>query len=255
VDKLYVENKIEDPGDDLGDMVRKLGKLPLQYQPGTRFHYSISTDVLGRLVEMVSGKPLDEYLRDRVFRPLDMQDTGFVVPDEKLDRFAASHRSSEGGALVVIDDPATSRYRTRRRFLSGGGGLVSTARDYSRFCQMLLNKGELQGVQLLRPDTVREMTTNQLPEEALPMTLGGFRQPGLGFGLGVSVRLDAKTRKPDPAAGEYGWSGAASTYFWIAPKAELIAIVLQQVVPFNFGLQMALKPVIYAAIEDESARP
>src|SRR5262249_50521109 len=104
-------------------------------------------------------------------------------------------------------------------------------------------------VRLLRPETVREMTTNQLPASALPMTLGGFTVPGLGFGLGVSVRLDAKTPQPDPAAGEFGWSGAASTYFWVAPKAELIVIVLQQVEPFSIGLQMELAPAIYAAIE------
>jgi CubicO group peptidase (beta-lactamase class C family) len=250
VDKLYIANKIEDPGDSLAVMVDKLGKLPLQYQPGTRFHYSVSTDVLGRLVEVVSGKPLDETFRDRIFRPLDMRDTGFVVPDQELDRFAAGHRSDGKGTLKVIDAPSTSRFRARRKFLSGGGGLVSSARDYARFCQMLLNGGDLLGTRLLRPETVREMTTNQLPAEALPMTLGGFPQPGLGFGLGVSVRLGARSPTRDPASGEFGWSGAASTYFWVAPKPELVVIVLQQVEPFNFGLQLALKPAIYAAIED-----
>jgi CubicO group peptidase (beta-lactamase class C family) len=240
VDKLYIANKIEDPGDSLAVMVDKLGKLPLQYQPGTRFHYSVSTDVLGRLVEVVSGKPLDESLRDRIFRPLDMRDTGFVVPDEKLDRFTANHWAGQKGTLKVIDAPATSRFRARRKYLSGGGGLVSSARDYARFCQMLLNGGELLGTRLLRPETVREMTTNQLPAEAVPMTLGGFQQPGLGFGLGVSVWLGTRTSRPDPAAGEFGWSGAASTYFWVAPKSDLVVVVLQQVEPFNFGLQMAL---------------
>jgi CubicO group peptidase (beta-lactamase class C family) len=250
VDKLYIANKIEDPRDSLADMVAKLGKLPLQYQPGTRFHYSVSTDVLGRVVEVISEKPLDEFLQDRVFKPLDMTDTGFVVPDGKLDRFAASYRPGEKGALKLLDAPATSRYRTPRKYLSGGGGLVSTARDYARFCQMLLNGGHLHGTRLLRAETVREMTSNQLPAEALPMTLGGFPQPGLGFGLGVSVRLEAKAPKPDPGAGEYGWSGAASTYFWVAPKSELVVIVLQQVEPFDFGLQLALKPAIYAALEE-----
>src|SRR5262249_37002236 len=143
VDKLYIANKIEAPGDSLADMVAKLGKLPLQYQPGSRFHYSVSTDVLGRVVEVVSGKPLDEFLRDRIFVPLDMRDTGFLVPKEKLDRLAANHRSVEKGVLKVIDAAATSRYRTRPKYLSGGGGLVSTARDYARFCQMLLDSGQL----------------------------------------------------------------------------------------------------------------
>jgi CubicO group peptidase (beta-lactamase class C family) len=115
---------------------------------------------------------------------------------------------------------------------------------------MLLYGGTLQGTKVLDPETVREMTTNQLPAEALPMSLNGFPQPGLGFGLGVSVRLDAKSSKLEPTAGEYGWSGAASTSFWVAPRAELQVIVLQQVQPFNFGLQIALKPAIYAAIEE-----
>ncbi len=250
VDKLYIANKIEDPGDSLADMVAKLGKLPLQYQPGTRFHYSVSTDVPGRVIETVSEKPLDEFLKDRIFRPLDMRDTGFVVPAEKLNRLTASYRSMGKGGLNVIDHPATSRYRAQRKYLSGGGGLVSTARDYSRFCQMLINGGTLQGTRVLRSETVREMTTNQLPAEALPMSLNGFAQPGLGFGLGVSVRLNAKSSKPDFASGEYGWSGAASTYFWVAPGSELLVIVLQQLQPFNFGLQMTLKPAIYTAIEE-----
>ena len=249
VDKMYIAKGIDGPDLSLVEMVTTLGKLPLQNQPGTRFHYSISTDVLARLIEVLSRKPIDEFLQDRIFRPLDMRDTGFIVPDDKLSRFAASHRSGDKGALEVVDDPATSRYRTRRKYLSGGGGLVSTARDYARFCQMLLNGGELQGVRLLQSETVKEMTRNQLPIEALPMRLGGFPLPGTGFGLGVSVRLDTKSSTPDPAAGEFGWNGAASTYFWVAPNSEMVVIVLQQVEPYNFALQMALQPTIYAAIE------
>ena len=249
VDKMYIAKGIDGPDLSLAEMVTTLGKLPLQDQPGTRFHYSISTDVLARLIEILSRKPIDEFLQDRIFRPLDMRDTGFVVPDDKLSRFAASHRRSDKGVLEVVDDPATSRYRTRRKYLSGGGGLVSTARDYARFCQMLLNGGELQGVRLLRSETVKEMTRNQLPIEALPMRLGGFPLPGTGFGLGVSVRLDTKSSTPDPAAGEFGWNGAASTYFWVAPNSKMVVIVLQQVQPYNFALQMALQPTIYAAIE------
>jgi CubicO group peptidase (beta-lactamase class C family) len=249
VDKMYVAKGIDGPDLSLAEMVSTLGKLPLQDQPATRFHYSISTDVLARLIEVLSRKPIDEFLQDRIFRPLDMRDTGFVVPDDKLSRFAASHRSGAKSVLNVVDDPATSRYRTRRKYLSGGGGLVSTARDYARFCQVLLNGGELQGVRLLRPETVKEMTRNQLPIEALPMRLGGFPLPGTGFRLGVSVRLDTRSSTPDPAAGEFGWNGAASTYFWVAPKSEMVVIVLQQVEPYNFALQMALQPTIYAAIE------
>ena len=249
VDRMYIARGIDGPELSLAEMVTALGQLPLQDQPGSRFNYSISTDVLARLVEVRSGKPIDELLQDRICRPLDMRDTGFVVPDDKLARFTASHRANSG-TLEVIDDPATSRYRTRRKYLSGGGGLVSTARDYARFCQMLLNRGQLDGVRLLRPETIKQMTSNQLPSEALPMKLNGFALPGMGFGLGVSVRMDAPSSKPDPAAGEFGWNGAASTYFWVSPRSDMAVIVLQQVQPYNFALQLALQPAVYAAVEN-----
>jgi CubicO group peptidase (beta-lactamase class C family) len=249
VDKMYIARGIDGPGLSLAEMVAALGELPLQDQPGTRFHYSIATDVLARLIEVLSGKPIDQFLQERIFRPLDMRDTGFTVPEDKLSRFTATHQSGAGGVLKVIDDPRTSRYRTRRKYLSGGGGLVSTARDYARFCQMLLNGGQLDGVRLLRPETAKQMTSNQLPIEALPMKLNGFPLPGMGFGLGVSVRLDTRSSKPDHAAGEFGWNGAASTYFWVAPQSEMVVIVLQQVQPYNFTLQLALQSAIYAAIE------
>jgi CubicO group peptidase (beta-lactamase class C family) len=248
VDRLYRANHIGERGDTLAELVRKLGKLPLGDQPGKHFNYSYSTDVLARVVEVAGGKPFDEFLQERIFGPLDMCDTGFAVPDDKLDRFTASHRRGKEG-LEVGDAPETSAFRKKPRFLSGGGGLVSTARDYLRFSQMLLNGGELQGKRLLRAETVRAMTTNQLPADALPPRVAGFPLTGSGFGLGVMVRLDAKVDRPDPAAGEYGWGGAASTTFWIAPRSELVVIVLQQLQPTNVELQLALKPIIYAAIE------
>ena len=250
VDKMYIAAGIDGPKLNLAEMVTALAKLPLQDQPGTRFNYSISTDVLARLIEVTSEKPIDEFLRERICRPLEMRDTGFIVPDEKLPRFTATHGVGAQGVFKVIDDPTTSRYRTRRRYLSGGGGLVSTARDYARFCQMLLNGGELHGVRLLRPETVKEMTSNQLPMDALPMKLNGFPLPGMGFGFGLSVRLDTKSPTPNPGAGEFGWNGAASTYFWVAPKAQLVVIVLQQVEPYNFALQFALQSAIYQSIDN-----
>ena len=252
VDRLYRANKIGDREDTLADLVRKLGKLPLEYQPGKHCSYSFSTDVLARVVEVAGNKPFDEFLQEQIFRPLDMRDTGFAVPDDKLDRFTASHRRGKEG-LEVGDAPETSLFRKKPKFLSGGGGdssggggLVSTARDYLRFAQMLLNGGELEGKRLLRAETVRAMTTNQLPPEALPMKVGGTPLMGVGFGLGVGVRL---ADKPDTAAGEYSWGGAADTAFWIAPQSELVVIVLQQVQPATSELQLALRPVIYAAIE------
>jgi CubicO group peptidase (beta-lactamase class C family) len=250
VDMLYRSNKIGDASETLAEFAGKLGKLPLLYQPGTRFNYSYSTDVLARLVEVASGKSFDEFLQERIFKPLDMKDTGFFVPDDKIDRFAATYGPGENGQLKVTDGPATSPYRKQRKFLSGGGGLVSTARDYLRFSQMLLNGGELDGKRLLRKETVQEMTKNQLPAEALPITLANFPMPGVGFGLGFSVRLDTNSEKPAPYAGEYGWSGAASTHFWICPRQDFIVIVMQQYMPFSLRMELALKPLIYAAIEE-----
>jgi CubicO group peptidase (beta-lactamase class C family) len=254
VDLLYRASKIADPEDSLADLVRKLGKLPLKYQPGKDCEYSCAPDVLARIVEVVSGKPFDEFLQDRIFRPLDMRDTGFNVPDDKLDRFTANHRRGTEG-LEVCDAPQTSAYRKKPKFLTGGGGdltggggLVSTARDYLRFAQMLLDGGEFQGKRLLRAETVRAMTTNQLPPEALPIKVGGQPLSGMGFGLGVGVRL---ADKPDAAVGEYCWGGAADTAFWIAPRSELVVLVLQQLYPATSELQLALRPVIYAAIENE----
>jgi CubicO group peptidase (beta-lactamase class C family) len=248
VDQLYRAKRIGNSNDTLADFVGKLAKLPLKYQPGTRFNYSFSTDVLGRVVEVASGKPFDEFLRERIFEPLAMHDTGFFVPDDKAPRFAATHKRN-GENLQVSDSPATSQFRRKRKFLSGGGGLVSTAQDYLRFAQMLANGGELGGKRLLRAETVAEMTKNQLPDEALPLSVGKLSMPGVGFGLGVSVRLATKPNDSDVSVGEYGWSGAASTYFWVAPRADLVVIVLQQLEPFSLDLQTALRPVIYAAIE------
>jgi CubicO group peptidase (beta-lactamase class C family) len=249
VDRMYIAKGIDGSGLSLAEMVAALGKLRLQDQPGTRFNYSIATDVLARLIEVVSKKPIDEFLQDRICRPLDLRDTGFIVAESKLSRLTANHRADRARGLTMIDDPRTSRYRSRRRYLSGGGGLVSTARDYARFCQMLLNGGQLGGARLLRPETVQQMTSNQLPKEALPMTLYGFPLPGMGFGLGVSVRLETHSTRPDPAAGEFGWNGAASTYFWVAPRSEMVVVILQQVEPYNFALQLSLQPAVYAAIE------
>jgi CubicO group peptidase (beta-lactamase class C family) len=248
VDSMYISNNVEDSNATSTEMVTKLANLPLQDQPGTRFNYSIATDVLGRVIEVVSGKPLDVFLRERVLGPLDMRDTGFVVPANKLDRFTAAYESDGRGGLKVTDSAGKSWYRSPRKFLSGGGGLVSTARDYLRFCQMLLNGGELDGKRLLRKETVGEMTTNQIPPEGLPISLGGIPLPGHGIGLGLLVRMDAAATKPAIGAGEYSWSGAASTFFWVAPKSELIVIVLQQVEPLQIGLLMGIKPIVYGAV-------
>ncbi len=233
VDKMYREKATLGGDGDLEDMADKLGEIPLLYQPGTRWHYSVSTDVLGYLVEKVSGRPLDKFFRQRIFRPLGMKDTAFHVPAKKVDRFAVCYSFG----LSVSDDPAKSRYLKKPAMRSGGGGLVSTAPDYLRFCQMLLNKGQLDGKRLLRTETVEMMTKNQLPE-------GVTRDDSGGFGLGFSVRTeDGKFPK-----GEYGWGGMASTHFCISPKHDLIVIALSQRMPFSGQLENAVKPIIYDSI-------
>jgi CubicO group peptidase (beta-lactamase class C family) len=248
VDQLYQKKRLLDGDASLEKVVENLAKLPLAYQPGTRFNYSVSTDVLGRLVEVLSRKSLDEFFQEHIFKPLDMKDTGFSVPEKSKGRFAATHGRIKG-KLGVTDDPAKSKFLKKPAMLSGGGGLVSTARDYARFCQMVLNGGQLDGKRILKEKTVREMTKNQLPAEAMPLTLFARRE-GVGFGLGFSVRVAADKSDPASRVGEYGWGGAASTHFWISPKDDLFVIAIQQFMPFDPILEVKLKPIIYGAIED-----
>ncbi len=234
---MYMSRSVFDWDSSLQDMIDKLSEIPLLHQPGTKWHYSVSTDVLGYIVEKESGHPLDKFFRERIFKPLKMKDTAFRVPAKKVDRFAACYGPDTTGGLKIADEPAKSRYLKKPSMLSGGGGLVSTARDYLRFCQMLLNKGQLDGERLLRSETVEMMTKNQLPDSVK-------RGKDGGFGLGFSVRLkDGKFPK-----GEYGWGGAASTHFWISPKHDLIVIALSQYIPFSGRLENTVKPLVYDSI-------
>jgi CubicO group peptidase (beta-lactamase class C family) len=249
VDRIYRARNVLSRDGTLRDMMEKLGKTPLMFQPGTRWHYSVATDVLGRVVEVAASKPLDEYFAERIFTPLDMKDTGFYVPADKLDRFAASHGLDKDKKLTATEPAGKSRYRNKPKLLSGGGGLVGTARDYLRFCQMLLNGGELDGVRILKRETIAEMTKNQLPEDAMKTRNQGKTDVGDGFGLGFNIRVG----QDDPVAGrfvdEYAWGGAASTHFWIAPKQELVVVALEQFMPNRPMLKDAIKPLIYQAVK------
>lgn len=245
VNEMYRDKDILSRESSLQDMIDKLSEIPLHHQPGTRFDYSISVDVLGYLVQKVSGQSLDEFFRQRIFKPLDMKDTDYYVPTEKVHRFAVNYGPKEDGGLEVVDDPTNSRYLIRPNLLMGGDGLVTTARDYMRFCQMLLNKGRLDGRQLLRSETVEMMTSNQLPGPLrIPDFAADMAGTGKGFGLGFAVRLeDNKFPK-----GEYGWLGGSSTFFWISPKDELIVIALTQYRPYSLRLYDAVKSIIYESI-------
>ena len=251
VDALYRQAFPRSEEGALEKMVEVLPTLPLWFQPGRGWRYSFSTDVLGYVVQVISGQPFDAFLQQRIFEPLGMVDTGFYVPVEKLDRFAALYGRSEEGELGLVDAPATGRYAKPPAFLSGGGGLVSTVRDYVRFAQMLLNGGHLDGVRLLGRKTVELMMMNHLPEALLPFTVNPGEPPawGYGFGLGGKVMMDPARAGILGSRGEYSWSGAASTGFWVDPQEEVIGLVMTQVMPFQ-PLVNALRVLVYQALVD-----
>ena len=230
IDELYrkhIWGPMEtNPDLTLADWIGELAKLPLASQPGTRFRYSVATDVLGYLVQVISGMPFETFLKQRIFEPLGMIDTDFWVPPQKVERFAANYGPDAEAGLKVIDPPATSHYTRPSKAPSGGGGLVSTTGDYLRFAQMLLNKGELDGVRLLGRKTVELMTTNHLPDGVF-----SFDDPSAGFGLGVSVLLNLGKSQTLGSVGNFGWGGAANTNFWVDPKEELLGILMLQFMP------------------------
>lgn len=243
-------------GTTLREMIEKLAFLPLEFSPGRKWNYSVSTDVLGYLVEVMSGMRFDQYLKSKIFDPLKMSDTDFYVPPEKIGRFAANYSRRPDKTLQLIDDPGNSIFSKPPTFLSGGGGLVSTVADYFRFCQMLLNGGELDGARLIGRKTIELMTMNHLPggQDLSNLSVSSFSQianEGNGFGLGISVHLGSDKSQVIGSVGEYFWGGLASTAFWIDPKEDLIVIFLTQFYPegtFNFRNQ--LKAIIYPAIVD-----
>jgi len=233
---------------NLTEMVEKLSQAPLAFDPGTDWIYGVGIDVLGRVIEVVSGEPLDVFLAKTIFEPLDMRDTAFSVPPEKLDRFAANYERSPDG-LKLKDAPAQSNYAKPVTFFSGGGGLVSTARDYMRFLAMIERGGKLDGHRILRRRTVKLMTNNQLPDEAFPIYFGDEIRHGTGFGLGFSVRTKITGWDPAGHGGEYGWGGAASTHYWSSPSDKLIVITLEQIMPYQWDTEFGVKEIIYDAIQ------
>jgi CubicO group peptidase (beta-lactamase class C family) len=226
VDKLQLEADLLNPNNTLDEFIKRVAKLPLNAQPGSEWHYSISVDIQGYLVQKLSGMPFEEFLEKRIFKPLGMADTGFYVPKEKLNRFAEFYSYDKDGKMQVVGpkDGLNHDFSVKPALSSGGGGLVSTATDYMRFCQMLLNGGQLDGVRLLSPLTVELMRTNVLAP-TVPILA-----PGAGFGLDFAIYTD-----PVAAGGYYGkgsfwWGGAAGTWFWIDPINDLIVVgMIQQV--------------------------
>jgi CubicO group peptidase (beta-lactamase class C family) len=257
VDAIYRAQKIELPGaeEPLADIVGRLARVPLIAQPGTEWNYSIATDVLGHLIAVISGQPLDAFLRERVLRPLGMADTEFHVPAGKVGRFAASYQKGADGRPEPIDDPETSPFLAPPAAPSGGGGLVGTARDYMRFCRMLLAGGVLGGERLLGRKTVELMTMNHLGGDMAAMGRPRFAESnyhGIGFGLGFSVVLDPVANKVPSSPGEFAWGGAASTAFWVDPVERITALFLTQLMPSStYPIRPELRQLVYQALVDE----
>lgn len=244
---------VSDGTEDLADMVRLLTELPLQFQPGSRWNYGVSTDVLGRVVEVVSGQPLDRFFAERILGPLGMDDTFFEVPEGKLDRFASCYLKMPDDPLRLLDSGAKSAFAERRVAIhSGGGGLLSTGADYLRFAEMLRGKGALGDVRLLAPKTVEVMTRNALRGDLASMGQPVFAEvsyDGIGFGLGVSVTLDPAIAKAAGSEGDYGWGGMASTVFWVDPVEDLVGMFLTQLVPSSsYPVRKEVRALTYAAL-------
>jgi CubicO group peptidase (beta-lactamase class C family) len=229
------------PPKDLAAMAEALAQAPLLAQPGSAFTYGVSTDLLGRIVEIVSGEPLDRFFETRIFAPLGMRDTGFVVAADRIERLTTLY-AKDGVALRPLDVGASSVFRTQPSLLSGGAGLVSTAKDYLVFLQMLLNRGEANGVRILSPRMVDFLARNHLPP-------GLEVSPGVGFGLGFAVVKDSALAGTPGSDGVLFWSGAAGTLFWIDPTEELAVVMLLQITPAALGpWQRDLRALVYQAM-------
>jgi len=261
VDALYRRADLDGArtGDiTLEEMAARLAEIPLLFSPGTHWSYSMATDVCGYLVEVLSGQTLDAFFASRIFKPLGMVDTGFDVPADKLGRLAANYEKHPTTKVTSLADPGSdaSIYARPRRFLSGGGGLVSTMSDYYRFCQMMLNGGVLGGVRLVSRKTVETMTMNHLPDGQTmqEMDRSAFSETGMegaGFGLGFSVIVDPAAAQSVCSAGNYSWGGLASTYFWIDPEEDLIGILMTQLMPSRaYPLRPQLQQLVYGSMTD-----
>ena len=260
VDAAYRQMKIGEitTAGTLDSMIEGLSKLPLEFSPGEAWNYSVSTDVLGYLVGKISGKPFEQFLKERIFDPLGMKDTAFHVASASAGRFAACYSANGKGGMLLQDDPTTSSYLAPPSFISGGGGFASTASDYLTFCRALSHGGELGGVRLLSPKTLQLMTANHLPGgKYLPdMSRSLFAESvydGMGFGLGFAVTVDPPLGLVPGTAGEYWWGGAATTSFWIDPVEDLIVVFMTQVLPSGaYPIRRELRTLVNAAITESN---
>ena len=263
VDRAYRRARIAELNAEggLDAMVEQLASLPLEFSPGTQWNYSVSIDVMGYLVQKLSGMSFGEFLRTRLFEPLGMKDTAFWCPEEKTDRLASCYMPKPDGGLLIQDDGGKSTYAAPPSLESGGGGMVSTAHDYMRFCAMMLNGGTLDGVQILSPKTVALFSLNHLPDNqelasmAPPGNFSETGYAGIGFSIGCGVNINvARTRLPG-TLGEFFWGGAAATAFWIDPKEQLAVVFMTQVIGSDARLTLRrdLRTLVYSAMTESFA--
>jgi CubicO group peptidase (beta-lactamase class C family) len=252
LDKEYVRRGVLAPESTLEEMISILGELPLSYQPGARWKYSVSTDVLARLVEIWSGMSFETFLNERIFEPLEMVDTGFSVREGDEDRLATLYAPVNlmeplKGGLTPTQDALLGGEMRSRTFTSGGGGLVSTIGDYTRFIRVLIGGGEFNDVRLIKPDTLALMHTNQLPA-GVHVQLAAWPMPDAVFGIGFALKTEPKEGEPDTALGEFHWGGVAGTHSWISPKADLAGIIFTQRLPgFWHQFSHDFKRLVYQA--------
>ena len=252
IDKLYDEADLFNTKITNAEVTARIARLPLMFHPGTKWHYSMATDVIGYLVEVLSDRPLADLMQEKIFAVLGMEDTAFEIEPAKLSRFCTLYGKTPDSNFAVLDLPDSSQYLPPVALHSGGSGLVSTAGDYLQFAQCILNKGELDGVRLLGPKTIALMTCNHLPLTLLPISFEGIEPMfGMGFGLGFGVMLDPAHAGMMGSVGDHGWGGYAETYFWIDPHEELIAILMSQYLPSQtYPIRKEFRTAVYQALID-----
>jgi CubicO group peptidase (beta-lactamase class C family) len=266
VGPMYAEGKLLDADCTLEEGIEDLARFPLAFQPGSRWHYGYGIDVAARVIEIISGKPLGHFLRERLFDPLGMRDTGFGVAPERRSSVAAMYGRPDlispkarltkhfadwsNGVNERVDVSLSHPVDKPDRFVRGGYGLFATARDYYRFAQMLANGGELDGVRVIGRTTLALMRSNRLPASMLPMQLDGLPLPGFGFGLGSRVLMDPAPAGTPASVGSFGWAGAAKTYYWVDPKEAMVGLFMTQSMS-SFDLpELELQALAYGAIVD-----